>query len=117
MNMRMSFFDKRETSTTELSSYVKSLNRQIGEAAKILTVVRSEGWPLVQELWKDFEARSQRAFLSGEISAEEHKAQLKAVRIIVGGIEAIASNASLDSDAKIKLRELESAKPSIFRRY
>jgi len=100
-----------------MDGYVKGLNRQIENAAKMLTVVEAEGWPLVQELWQDFESRSQVAFLAGEITAEEHKADLKAVRIIVGGIEAIAANTKLDSDAKIKLRELEASKPSAFRRY
>lgn len=114
--MRLGLLNKKDDSS-ELTSYVKSLNHQIEDAAKMLTVVESDGWPLVQQLWQDFESRSQTAFLSGEISAEEHKAQLKAVRIIVGGIEAVAANTKLDSGAKIKLRELEASKPSVFRRY
>lgn len=115
--MRLGLLSKKDDPTPAMDGYVKGLNQQIENATKMQKVVESPGWPLVQELWQDFEDRSQRAFLSGEISAEEHKAQLKAVRIIVGGIEAIAANTRLDSNAKIKLRELESAKPSAFRRY
>ena len=114
--MRIGLLNKKDDSP-QLTGYINSLNHQIEDAAKMLTVVESDGWPLVQQLWQDFEARSQAAFLSGEIPAEEHKAQLKAVRIIVGGIEAIASNTKLDSSAKIKLRELEASKPAAFRRY
>ena len=115
--MRLGLFNKEEDPNPQLSGYVKNLNQQIEDAAKMLKVVESDGWPLVQQLWQDFESRSQTAFLAGEISAEEHKAQLKAVRIIVGGIEAVAANTKMDSGAKIKLRELEASKPSAFRRY
>lgn len=114
--MRIGLLNKKDDSP-ELTEYVKSLNHQIEDASKMLTVVESDGWPLVQQLWQDFESRSQRAFLSGEISAEEHKAQLKAVRIMVGGIEAMALKTRMDSDPKVRLRELETAKPSMFRRY
>jgi hypothetical protein len=114
--MRIGLLNKKDDSP-QLTGYISSLNRQIEDAAKMLTVVESDGWPLVQQLWQDFEARSQTAFLAGEITAEEHKAQLKAVRILVGGVEAIAANTKLDSGAKIKLRELETSKPSAFRRY
>tara|TARA_Y100000310_G_C20541398_1_gene743473 strand:- start:18 stop:362 length:345 start_codon:yes stop_codon:yes gene_type:complete len=114
--MRMSFTRKDED-PSQLSAYVKSLNRQIEDATKMKKLVESEGWGLVQSLWKEYEERSQIAFMSGEIGADEHKAQLKSVRILVGGVEAIAGKTSMDSDPKVRLRELETAKPSVFRRY
>jgi hypothetical protein len=115
--VRLGLFNKKNGPNPAMEGYVKGLGRQIEDAAKMLTVVESDGWPLVQQLWQDFEARSQTAFLAGEIPAEEHKAQLKAVRILVGGIEAIAANTKMDSDPKTRLRELEASKPSAFRRY
>jgi len=115
--MRIGLLNKKDDPTPAMDGYVKGLNRQVENAAKMQTVVKAEGWPLVQELWQDFENRSQVAFLAGEITAEEHRADLKSVRVLVGGIEAIAANTRLDSDAKIKLRELEASKPSAFRRY
>ena len=114
--MRIGLLNKKDDSP-QLTGYINSLNRQVENAAKMQTVVEAQGWPLVQQLWQDFEQRSQVAFLAGEITAEEHRADLKAVRILVGGIEAVAANTKLDSDAKIKLRELETSKPSAFRRY
>ena len=115
--MRIGLLNKKDDPNPSMDGYVKGLNRQLENAAKMLTVVESDGWPLVQELWQDFESRSQVAFLAGEITADEHKADLKAVRILVGGIEAIAANTKMDSSAKIRLRELEAATPSAFRRY
>ena len=114
--MRIGLLNKKDDSP-QLENYVRSLNNQLEDAVKIRTVVESDGWPLVQQLWQDFEGRSQRAFLAGEIPAEEHKAQIKAVRIIVGGIEAVAARTQMDSDPKVRLRELEAAIPSVFRRY
>ena len=114
--MRIGLLNKKDDSP-QLTGYINSLNRQVENAAKMQTVVEAQGWPLVQQLWQDFEQRRQVAFLAGEITAEEHRADLKAVRILVGGIEAVAANTKLDSDAKIKLRELETSKPSAFRRY
>ena len=115
--MRMDFLNKDKRDPPELSAYVKSLNQQIDDASRMRSLVESDGWKIVQKLWNEFEDRSQVAFLSGEITADEHKAQIKAIRILVGGVEAIASKTKLDSDPKVKLRELEIAKPSIFRRY
>ena len=115
--MRIGLLNKKDDESHELDAYVKNLNRQVEEASKMLTVVESDGWPLVQQLWQDFESRSQTAFVAGEITAEQHKADLKAVRILVGGIEAVAAKTKMDSDPKVKLRELETAKPSAFRRY
>jgi len=115
--MRIGLLNKKDDPSSSIDGYVKNLNQKVEDAVTILTVVEADGWPLVQQLWQDFEARSQVAFLAGEITAAEHKADLKAVRILVGGIEAIAANTKLDSSAKIRLRELEAAKPSVFRRY
>ena len=114
--MRVPFARKHEE-TSQLSAYVKSLNQQIDDATKMNTLVETPGWALVQALWKEYEDRSQVAFMSGEIGADEHKAQLKSVRVLMGGIEAIAGKTSMDSDPKVRLRELEIAKPSVFRRY
>ena len=114
--MRLNFMQKDEE-PPQLSAYVKSLNRQVEDATKMKALVESEGWGLVQALWKEYEDRSQVAFMSGEIGADEHKAQLKSVRMLMGGIEAIAGKTSMDSDPKVRLRELEIAKPSVFRRY
>ena len=114
--MRIGLLSKKDDAP-QLTGYINSLNRQVENAAKMQTVVEAQGWPLVQQLWQDFEQRSQIAFLAGEITAEEHRADLKAVRILVGGIEALASKTKENSDPKVKLRELEASKPSAFRRY
>ena len=114
--MRIGLLNKKDDAP-QLTGYINSLNRQVENAAKMQTVVEAQGWPLVQQLWQDFEQRSQIAFLAGEITAEEHRADLKAVRILVGGIAALASKTKENSDPKVKLRELEASKPSAFRRY
>ena len=115
--MRMAFLNKEKEDAPVLSAYVKSLNQQIDDASRMKSLVESPGWKIVQKLWKEFEDRSQVAFLSGEITSDEHKAQIKAIRIIVGGVEAIAGKTNLDSDPKVKLSELEIAIPPMFRRY
>ena len=112
----MGLFKRQATVAEPLQrdEYEKALNRKIEEAERMLTVVESDGWPLVEQLWQEFEDRSQRGFLAGEITAEQHAADIKAIRIIVGGIEAIATAAP---DARLKLRELEQHKPAERRRY
>ena len=60
--MRVPFARKHEE-TSQLSAYVKSLNQQIDDATKMKTLVETPGWALVQALWKEYEDRSQVAFM------------------------------------------------------
>jgi hypothetical protein len=86
--------------------YLDELEKLIGDAERVRQFMESDHWKLVDAILKSIETNSERDFIEGECTPEQHRANIVAVRMLRRPLEQVATASGRWVEEKERLEKM-----------